>query len=164
MQNKRRRLVLTVLATLAALLLCSAAPAAVPLPAEAAAVLENGYWKDYTIPCATHGDAAVENHTAAAGYDENGHAAAFAMQQKEGRNILCVLEKNKKGEWRVSAWSERAVWQGKQIPQIENETYGKFTLFYFKTCIIYRYNAIRIYFRHISKFNHFIPPIWITYN
>lgn len=133
MQNKRRMLLLTVLATLAALLLCSAAPATVPLPAEAAAVLENGYWKDYSIPCVTHGDAVIENQNrpAAAGYDENGHAAAFAMQQKEGRNALCILEKNKKGEWRVSAWSEKAVWQGKQIPLIENETYDKFTVFYF---------------------------------
>ena len=95
MQNKRRMLFLTVLATLAALLLCSAAPATVPLPAEAAAVLENGYWKDYSIPCVTHGDAVIENQNrpAAAGYDENGHAAArifikILVLKKKGQKIL----------------------------------------------------------------------------
>lgn len=111
---------------------CTAQAASSRLPEEVLDVLETK-WPDWQIPTVTYkssdGKYSADNTPASYYYDEHGHAAAFAVLSKDGRNRLVILEK-KGGTWKVVGNSTSAVFQGKWIPFISCEIYGQFDFYY----------------------------------
>ena len=111
---------------------CTAQAASSRLPEEVLDVLETK-WPDWQIPTVTYkssdGKYIADNTPASYYYDEHGHAAAFAVLSKDGRNRLVILEK-KGGTWKVVGNSTSAVFQGKWIPFISCEIYGQFDFYY----------------------------------
>lgn len=117
---------------LVGLAICMAvASAETNLPEGIEALLQGSAWDGYAIGRVNYGkDCLAYGSDACCYYDEHGQAAAFVLMTKNGKNVLCIFEKNSSGAWVLKAKSSNAVLQGDRIPLITSETYGQFWVSY----------------------------------